>query len=82
MMVDSVVQRDPVERLAEEFASRCRGGESPSVAHYVERYPQYADQFRGHELASFFLPMASSTMSFRYSKHIARQPSTRKNTKG
>ncbi len=45
-MVDSVVQRDPIERLAEEFASRCRSGESPSVSHYVERYPQYADQIQ------------------------------------
>jgi tetratricopeptide (TPR) repeat protein len=46
MMVDSAIQRDPVERLAEEFASRCRRGDAPSVADYVERYPQYADQIR------------------------------------
>lgn len=43
-MIHSPGERDPVERLADEFASRCRKGESPSVAEYAARYPQYADR--------------------------------------
>ena len=36
--------RDPVERLAEEFVARHRRGEGPSPAEYAERYPQWADR--------------------------------------
>ena len=32
-------ERDPVERLAEEFVARHRRGERPSPAEYAERYP-------------------------------------------
>jgi len=42
-MIDSPHHRDPVELLADEFASRVRRGESPSVAEYTERYPQFAE---------------------------------------
>jgi serine/threonine protein kinase/WD40 repeat protein/tetratricopeptide (TPR) repeat protein len=38
--------RNPVERLAEEFAERYRHGERPSLTEYVERYPELADQIR------------------------------------
>src|SRR4051812_12967915 len=38
--------RDPVERLAEEFAERLRRGERPSLTEYVEKYPQHADAIR------------------------------------
>jgi eukaryotic-like serine/threonine-protein kinase len=38
--------RDPLDRLAEEFTERCRRGESPSVAEYEERYPEYAARLR------------------------------------
>jgi len=41
-MIQSPGERDPVELLADEFASRCRQGESPSVAEYAAKYPQYA----------------------------------------
>ena len=37
-------ERNAVEVLAEEFLSRCRRGENPTVAEYVERHPEHADQ--------------------------------------
>jgi serine/threonine protein kinase/tetratricopeptide (TPR) repeat protein len=39
-------QRDPVEQLAEEFATRLRRGERPSVSEYVDRYPNLAANIR------------------------------------
>src|SRR3954449_13226370 len=36
--------RDPVERLAEEFVARHRRGECPLPAEYAERYPQWAER--------------------------------------
>ncbi len=38
--------QSPVDRLAEEFLGRHRRGERPSVAEYVERHPEWADQIR------------------------------------
>ena len=38
--------RDPLDRLAEEFTERCRRGESPSVSEYESRYPEYAARIR------------------------------------
>jgi hypothetical protein len=37
-------ERDPVERLAEEFLARHRRGECPAPAEYVERHPQWAQR--------------------------------------
>src|SRR5262249_28298632 len=37
-------ERDPVERLAEEFLARHRRGECPSPAEYVECHPQWAQR--------------------------------------
>src|SRR3954449_11935907 len=37
-------ERDPVERLAEEFVARHRRGECPSPAEYAERHPQWAER--------------------------------------
>src|SRR3982751_6837923 len=37
-------QRDPVERLAEEFVARHRRGECPSPVEYAERHPQWAER--------------------------------------
>jgi serine/threonine protein kinase len=45
-MPDSSADRDPVDRLAEEFAQRLRQGERPSIAEYVERHPEHADAIR------------------------------------
>jgi hypothetical protein len=38
--------REPVERLAEEFALRYRRGERPSLTEYAERYPDLAGAIR------------------------------------
>src|SRR5437764_3006492 len=38
--------RNPVERLAEEFAERFRNGERPSLTEYADRYPELADEIR------------------------------------
>jgi serine/threonine-protein kinase len=38
--------RDPLERLAEEFVARHRRGECPLPAEYAERHPQWADRIR------------------------------------
>jgi serine/threonine protein kinase len=43
-MADSPENRNPVERLADEFAARCRRGEEPSVVEYVAEHPRYARQ--------------------------------------
>lgn len=40
------VERDPLDLLAEDFAERCRQGESPSVEEYVESHPDLADELR------------------------------------
>src|SRR5262249_45043767 len=37
-------ERDPVERLAEEFVARHRRGERPLPAEYAQRHPQWADR--------------------------------------
>jgi hypothetical protein len=47
--------RDPVERLAEEFVERHRRGECPSPAEYVERHPQWAERI--HTLFPALLQM-------------------------
>ncbi len=36
--------RDPIETLATDFLDRQRRGESPAIADYVEKYPQWADE--------------------------------------
>ena len=38
--------RDPVEKLAEEFAERYRRGERPSLSEYAARYPELAGEIR------------------------------------
>jgi tRNA A-37 threonylcarbamoyl transferase component Bud32 len=37
-------ERDPVERLAEEFVARHRRGERPAPAEYALRFPQWAER--------------------------------------
>ena len=34
--------RDPLDRLADEFAARCRKGETPSIAEYAAAHPRLA----------------------------------------
>jgi serine/threonine protein kinase len=45
-MSDASSDRDPVERLAEEFAARHRRGERPSLTEYTERHPEHAEAIR------------------------------------
>jgi WD40 repeat protein/serine/threonine protein kinase len=45
-MTDSSSARNPVEKLAEEFAARQRRGERPSLTEYTDQYPQWADAIR------------------------------------
>ncbi len=39
-------ERDPLDRVAEEFADRCRRGEAPSIAEYEARFPDQAEKVR------------------------------------
>jgi WD40 repeat protein/serine/threonine protein kinase len=43
---ESSAEVHPVEALAEEFLRRHRRGECPSLAEYLERYPDLAEQIR------------------------------------
>ncbi len=43
---NSTADRDPLERLAEEFLERLRAGEDPSIVEYVERHPDLAESIR------------------------------------
>jgi serine/threonine protein kinase/WD40 repeat protein len=45
-MSSSSAERNPVDRLAEEFAERFRRGERPSLTEYTDRYPELAEQIR------------------------------------
>ncbi|HEV3083104.1 MAG TPA: protein kinase, partial [Gemmataceae bacterium] len=38
--------REPVEKLAEEFAERYRRGERPALTEYTQKYPELAEQIR------------------------------------
>ena len=38
--------RDPFDRVAEEFVDRCRRGETPSIAEYVAQFPGKEDKVR------------------------------------
>jgi hypothetical protein len=42
----SDLERNPIERLAEEFVERQRRGECPSLTEYVSRYPELAEEIR------------------------------------
>src|SRR4051794_29501316 len=45
-MNESMVDRDPVERLADSFIARYRRGERPSIDEYAAKYPELADSIR------------------------------------
>jgi serine/threonine protein kinase/WD40 repeat protein/tetratricopeptide (TPR) repeat protein len=42
----SGIERNPIERLAEEFVERRRRGEHPALTEYTSRYPELADEIR------------------------------------
>jgi len=66
-MNDGTDQTDPLERLADEFASACRRGENPSIPDYVARYPRYAAQIE--EL----FPAVALMEQFRAAEHEQRR---------
>ncbi|WP_165073584.1 protein kinase domain-containing protein [Paludisphaera rhizosphaerae] len=43
---DSSRDRDPLDRMAEEFVARHRRGERPALTEYVDRHPDLAEQIR------------------------------------
>src|SRR5207245_9261795 len=45
-MSQSSDDRNPVERLAEEFLERHRRGEHPPLNEYVDRHPEWAEEIR------------------------------------
>src|SRR5262249_55711315 len=45
-MNNTTSHREPVEKLAEEFAARYRRGERPSLTEYTAKYPELADDIR------------------------------------
>ena len=44
--IDSKDDRHPVEVIAEEYSSRLRAGESPTIEEYVRRYPEHEELIR------------------------------------
>jgi WD40 repeat protein/serine/threonine protein kinase len=45
-MNSSSSERDPVERLADEFLERYRRGERPALTEYTDKYPHWAERIR------------------------------------
>lgn len=45
-MADSKSERNPIDKLAEQFAQRLRRGERPALSEYVQQYPDLADEIR------------------------------------
>jgi serine/threonine protein kinase/WD40 repeat protein/tetratricopeptide (TPR) repeat protein len=45
-MTGSTADRNPFERLAEDFAERLRRGEHPAITDYIARHPEHADDIR------------------------------------
>ena len=45
-MTDQASDREPLEKLAEQFAARCRRGEGPSLSEYAQKHPELADEIR------------------------------------
>ena len=70
-MIGSQPDRDPVECLADEFISRCRAGENPSIAEYIGKYPQFAEQIE--EL----FPAVAMMEHYRHDEHLKRRASFR-----
>jgi serine/threonine protein kinase/tetratricopeptide (TPR) repeat protein len=43
-MPSSCAAPDPLEQLVDDFAARCRRGESPSIADYAAKHPEHAGE--------------------------------------
>ena len=70
-MIDSARDRDPVEQLADEFLSRLRNGERPSISEYAGQYPQYAQ-----EIEELF-PTVAAMEQYRSQEESERRASLR-----
>ncbi|MCY2997192.1 MAG: hypothetical protein NT168_03700 [Planctomycetota bacterium] len=40
------IERHPFEELADEFVLKLRSGQSPSIEHYAQAYPEHAAMIR------------------------------------
>ena len=45
-MTPSQAERNPIDRLAEEFAERYRRGERPALSEYIRKHPELAEEIR------------------------------------
>lgn len=39
-------ERDPIDRMAEDYLGRIRRGEAPTIGEYVARHPERAEEIR------------------------------------
>jgi eukaryotic-like serine/threonine-protein kinase len=53
-------ERDPLDRLADEFVRRYRGGQRPSLTEYARRHPDLADEIRDLFPALVMMEVAGS----------------------
>lgn len=60
-MIDQTESRHPIEKIAEEFTSRCRAGERPSIDDYADRYPEHAREIRELFPALLLVEQAAAT---------------------
>jgi len=66
-MIDSSSDRDVVERLLDEFAARCRRGESPSILEYVAKHPRHAQRIKQ------LFPAVASLEQLRVAEQVTRE---------
>jgi serine/threonine protein kinase/WD40 repeat protein len=69
--------RDPVEKLAEEFAERFRRGERPSLTEYTDRYPELAEEIRELFPALLEIEQLASVDSQGTGPHLPASPTGR-----
>lgn len=70
-MASTSLERDPVELLADDFAGRCRRGESPSIAAFAAEHPEYADRIER------LFPAVAMLERLRGATRVARPADTR-----
>lgn len=68
--MNTTTERDPLDLVAEEFAERCRRGDTPSVTDFAAKYPDLADDLR--EL----LPAVAQMEMLKRHRHSSTQPTT------
>src|SRR6516165_2662072 len=73
-MATSPSGREPIEKLAEEFVERYRRGERPSLAEYIARYPELADDIREVFPALVEMEQLASVEGLATGPHIPNGP--------